>query len=59
MKKQQVRKIVLNKETLRHLNGEKLTEVAGGTLTQNGASVCVETCKICQFTQGCPYSYNC
>ncbi len=59
MKKQQVRKIVLSKETLRHLSGENLAEALGGAITQNLASVCVDTCKICQFTQACPSSYNC
>lgn len=59
MKKPQVRRMILNKETLHHLNGETLAVAVGGTITQNNASVCVATCKICQFTDACPLTYNC
>jgi hypothetical protein len=57
MKKQQVKRIVLSRETLQQLSGERLGEIAGG-FTDNNFSICVATCKMCQFSDACPTN-NC
>jgi hypothetical protein len=51
--KKQVRKIVLSKETLRHLDRETLAEAVGGVLTKNDASICVPSCIHCPISDNC------
>jgi hypothetical protein len=51
MKKQQVRKIVLSKETLRQMDGDQLAAVLGA-VTNNSA--CNDTClQLCHGTTRC------
>jgi hypothetical protein len=53
MKKPAVRKIVLNKETLLHLNDGALAAALGGVPTQLNISICVTTCKFCPPSNIC------